>query len=120
MNNPTNRINKYLFYLGISIAVAFLGALLLLSFYDQKPKYTLLVYNVPNNSEDFQQKYMEEINDPKHRISGYSIGVMDMPDKRIHVVETPLYVLMKIKNREIMFVTDRLNKLNEYVINEIK
>ncbi|WP_019636525.1 hypothetical protein [Paenibacillus fonticola] len=113
-----NSINKYLFYLGISLVIIIV--MLGLVFNNEKPKYTLIVYNYPASNEDLKQEYLEKIKDPNNRISGYSIGVLDVPDKRINVTQTPLYVIVNIKNRDIMFATDHLNKLNEYIINEIK
>lgn len=55
-----------------------------------------------------------------YRIGGFSIGVLDIPHKRINVTQTPLFVIVKMKNQEITYVTDNLIKLNEYIINEIK
>ncbi|WP_193726761.1 hypothetical protein [Paenibacillus guangzhouensis] len=84
----------------------------------QKTQYTLFIYeNQASNS-----KKVEGLEDPNNRITGYSFGVpgIGIPDKRINVLNTPLYVLIKQKNQEIEYVTDNVKKLNEYLKKEIK
>ena len=115
----TNSINKYLFYLSISLVVIFFCYIIVFSFFNEEPKYNLIIYEYTRSKDDIRQEYLEEIKDPKNLIGGYTFGVVDIPDKRINVSQTQLYVLVKRRSQEIMYVTDTLKKLNEYIMNEL-
>lgn len=110
-----NSVEKSLYFLGISIMIIFLAILMVISFFDQRPAYTLMIYNSSN--EALEPDFYKDIQDPQNKINGYSMGV---PDDRIHVANTPLFVLVKTKNREIIYVTDSLDKLNEFITHELK
>ncbi|MHA6484134.1 hypothetical protein ACX1C1_19765 [Paenibacillus sp. strain BS8-2] len=110
-------INKYLFYLGISMVVTFVCYQGVVSFFEDNPKYRLIVYNT---SVDNDRELYESIKDPENHISFISYGVLDHPDKRINVSQTPLYVIVKKKNQEIIYVTNKLNDLNDYILNQLQ
>jgi len=107
-----NSINKYLFYLGSGLLVCFVVYMIVTNSF-QKSQYTLFVYE---NQASINKK-VDGLEDPNNRISRYSFGVpgIGIPDKRINVLSTPLYVLIKQKNQEIEYVTDNVKKLNEYL-----
>ncbi|MEQ7054156.1 hypothetical protein ABN764_26340 [Paenibacillaceae sp. P-4] len=112
-----NSIIKYLYYLGSGLLVCFVVYMIATNSF-QKTKYTLFIYEYPASNS----KKVEGLEDPNKRISGYSFGVpgIGILDKRINVLSTPLYVLIKQKNQEIEYVTDNVKKLNEYLKEEIK
>lgn len=114
MKNP---INKYLYYLGSGLLVCFVVYMIATSPFEDT-KYTLNVYEYPASKDN----KIEGLEDPKNRISGYSFGVpgLGIPDKRINIINTPLYVLIKQKDQEIKYVTDDIKNLNEYLKNEIR
>jgi hypothetical protein len=111
-------INKSLYYLGIGFTVLFLLFLMIKDVYEDKPRYTLIIYNYSGSHDELKQDYFDKIKDTRNRISGYSIGGGDAPDERIYVLQAPLFVLLKLKNREIVFVTDNINKLSDFVNDE--
>ncbi|MCQ6557249.1 hypothetical protein NNL21_00895 [Paenibacillus mendelii] len=112
-----NSINKYLYNLGKAIFISFIFVLIVSSLF-VKTTYTLIVYNNKENN-DFQ---VDGLKDPNHRIQGHGIGIpgIGIPDDRIKVSQTPLYVLIKQKTQSIEFVTDKISELNDYLQNEIK
>lgn len=105
-----NSFNKYLYFFGLGIFVCFV-VYVIANNASQQTQYILLVYEVPANSEN----QIEGLEDPRNLIRVYSFGFLDVPDKRIIVTSTPLYVLMKQKNHEIEFITDKIEKLNAYL-----
>jgi len=111
-----SQLNKYLYYFGLAIFVSFFFFVNVNSIFE-KTKYNLIVYN--NTTIDFP---VEGLKDPNHRIHMIIPGVsgLDIPDNRIKVSHTPLYVLIKHKSKNIEFVTDKIDKLNDYLQNEIK
>ncbi|RKP55573.1 hypothetical protein D7Z26_10345 [Cohnella endophytica] len=112
-----NSINKYLYYIGVAIFLSFFVFVTVSNLF-VKTQYTLIVYD-NTASSGFQ---IEGLKDPNHRISGRSSGIpgLGIPDIRIKVLQTPLYVLIKQKNQKIEFVTDQISELNDYLLNEIK
>ncbi|WP_018759009.1 hypothetical protein [Paenibacillus terrigena] len=112
-----NSINKYLYYLGSGILVCFVIYMIATNSF-QKTQYTLFVYE--NQASNI--KKVDGLEDPNNKISGYSFGFpgIGFPDKRIDVLSTPFYVLIKQKNQEIEYVTDNVKKLNEYLKKQIK
>jgi len=98
--------------------VLFCGTLMVQSFFNNNPKYMLMVYNYPASNEEFHDQYYEVMKDVNDRVNVFSFGVLNTTDKRIQVSQTPLYILVKQRNQEIMFVTDNLKKLKDFIINE--
>ncbi|MBW5446532.1 hypothetical protein GE107_10725 [Cohnella sp. CFH 77786] len=111
-----NSIYKYLYYLGSGQLVCFVVYMIVTTNPFQKTQYTLLVYESPASNEN----KVKGLEDPNHKINGYAFGVpgLGIPDKRINLLTTPLYVLIKQKNQEIIFVTDDIKGLNDYLMNE--
>ena len=118
-----NLINKYVIFFSIGIMICFfifIGISNLLA----KPNYSLLVYENSLSSGTYKTQTgpVKGLVDPDNKIFTWCYGVPELgiPDKRIQISNTPLYVLVKQKNQEILFITDNIKKLNEYIKNKIR
>lgn len=107
-------INKYLYYLGIGLFICF-SIFLSASNAFEKTKYSLIVYEHSKSNSI----HVEGLEDPHHLIRSHTIttpgaGILN---HRIHVSNTPLYVLIIEKTQDIEFITDDIKKLNDYIRN---
>ncbi|NIK71957.1 hypothetical protein [Paenibacillus sp. BK720] len=109
-----NSINKYLYRLGMAILASYAIYILLTSLFE-KPKYILLVYNRTINNE----VPIEGLEDPNHRINIVTHGMPEI-EERVYVTSAPLYVLIREKKHDIEFVTDKIDKLNDFLMYEIR
>ncbi len=106
-----NYTNKYLYYSGLVILICFVIYVITSQTSNKGQYYTLIVYNSDLDIGEINQ----ELQDPHHRIKIQSTGTAGIPDSRIEVSHTPLYVLIKTKSENIEFVTDRITKLNDFL-----
>ncbi|MFC5702039.1 hypothetical protein ACFPVX_12130 [Cohnella faecalis] len=101
-----SKVNRYLYNLGLGIFVLFIIFVILSSYVEKDGSYTITIYG------EVPEKYISEIKDPNHLVNGYGLNV---PDERVEISAKPFYVLFKKKGREILLVTNNVNKLNEYL-----
>ncbi|GLX66597.1 hypothetical protein [Paenibacillus glycanilyticus] len=109
-----NSINKYLYRTGLAIAASYAIYIILTGLFE-KPKYLLLVYNRTINYD----VPIEGLEDPKHRINIVTNGMPEI-EERVNISSAPLYVLIREKKHDIEFVTDKIDKLNDFLKYEIR
>jgi len=98
-------INKYLFYTGLGLLVAFIVIIIAININKSDGQYRLTVYNSLQGNIG---KQIEGLKDRNHEINYISYNDFDGRIK----LSSDSYVLKDRKSNEIILITDKVDEIN--------
>jgi hypothetical protein len=100
-------LNRILFVSGIGMLALFIGATVYLNTRGHDQPYALTIYG------DHPERHLIQIKDTQHLIHTYGFNI---PGERVALnLDGSYYVLLERKNRELVFMTDELSTLNDFL-----